>query len=88
MAESGKTDGVAYRETVTLRGPDRGGELHCCNPDVLALVLLNRDGRGRATWYRGHGPEACDPDGHVLFVHEILVEKDLSNIDPRLRGPA
>ena len=86
MPDSGKTDGVQYRETVTLRGPDRGGELHCCNPDVLALVLTTRDGRGRVTWYRSNGPEACDEDGHVLFVHEMLVEKDLSNIDPRLRG--
>lgn len=82
----GKTDGVAYRETICLRGPDRGGELHCCNPDVLAICLVARNGRERVTWYRSHGPEACDPDGHVLFVHEMLVESDLSNIDPRLRA--
>ena len=84
--ESGKADGVKYRETIYLRGPDRGGELHCCNPDVLALVLTTRDGKSRATWYRSHGPEACDDSGHVLFLHEMLVEKNLMNIDPRLRG--
>ena len=86
MPESGKTDGVQYRETICLRGPDRGGELHCCNPDVLALVLVARDGKSRATWYRATGPEACDEAGHVYFVHELLVERDTSNIDPRLRG--
>lgn len=82
--QSGRTDGVPYRETICLRGPGRAGELHCCHPSVLALVLVDPDG-GFVNWYRGHGPEECDEDGHVYFIHEVLVEKDFSNIDPRLR---
>ena len=84
--ESGKTDGVQYRETICLRGPDRGGELHCCNPQVVMLALASRDGRTTARWFRQVGPEDVDEAGHALFIHECLVDKMRSNIDPRARA--
>ena len=87
---TGKKDGVPYKETVALRGAVRGGELHACHPDVVAIVLCHPRERKAAPimYVRGCGAEMADADGHDIFLQEEMIEKDMMNIVPQMRRPS
>lgn len=84
---TGKKDGVPYKECIVLRGPERPGQLHAAHSDVCALYLKNPlEPKNRPTlWFRGHGDEMCDDEGHPVFIHECLVDADQHNIVPEMR---
>jgi hypothetical protein len=86
MSEETPDRRIPYRETVVLRGPVRGGELHAAHPDVVAFILRHPTDRQAPVCYvRGRGPEMADDEGRSVFLQEELIEPDLSNVVEEFR---